>query len=192
VAILLVAIAAGFGAFWLCTFFGTSDLRSVTADRDADLMWLRRESDLADLQFQRIQALHTAYASKCDLMCRRIMNANTVLDVAISKNMQEELRRGATHLQRPFAFMQNTTPIELARLSGSVYLPRNIAGGTALIKYVVNKFSDSAQIVFITGQPGGSVAKLVPRFHDRPTREPEPWQSLGCGNRLGCSFANRR
>jgi hypothetical protein len=31
-----------------------------------------------------------------------------------------------------------------------------------------------------------------PRFHDRPTREPEPWQSLGCWNRLGCSFANRR
>jgi hypothetical protein len=38
VAVLLVAIVAGFGAFWLCTFFGTSDLRSVTADRDADLI----------------------------------------------------------------------------------------------------------------------------------------------------------
>ncbi len=46
------------------------------------------------------------------------------------------------------------------KLSGSVYLPRNIAGGTALIKYVVNKFSDCAQIVFITGQPGARVAKL--------------------------------
>ena len=88
VAILLVAIAAGFGAFWLCTFFGTSDLRSVTADRDADLMWLRREFALTDVQFQRIQALHTAYASKCDLMCQRIMNANTALDAAISRNKQ--------------------------------------------------------------------------------------------------------
>jgi len=73
VAILLVAIAAGLGAFWLCTFLGTSDLRSVTADRDADLMWLQREFALTDVQFQRIQALHTAYASKCDLMCQRIM-----------------------------------------------------------------------------------------------------------------------
>ena len=88
VAILLVAIAAGLGAFWLCTFFGTSDLRSVTADRDADLMWLRREFDLTDVQFQRIQALHPAYASKCDLMCQRIMNANTALDAAISRNKQ--------------------------------------------------------------------------------------------------------
>ena len=88
VAILLVAIAAGLGAFWLCTFFGTSDLRSVAADRDADLMWLRREFHLTDVQFQRIQALHAAYASKCDLMCQRIMNANTALDAAISRNKQ--------------------------------------------------------------------------------------------------------
>ena len=88
VAILLVAIAAGLGAFWLCTFFGTSDLRSVTADRDADLMWLRREFALTDVQFQRIQALHMAYALKCDLMCQRIMNANTALDAAISRNKQ--------------------------------------------------------------------------------------------------------
>ena len=88
VAILLLAIAAGLGAFWLCTFFGTSDLRSVTADRDADLMWLRREFDLNDVQFQRIRGLHTAYAAKCDLMCQRIMNANAALDAAISRNKQ--------------------------------------------------------------------------------------------------------
>jgi hypothetical protein len=87
-AILFVAIAAGLGAFWLCTFFGTSDLRSVSADRDADLVWLRREFDLTDVQFQRIRALHTAYAAKCDLMCQRIMNANDALDAAISRNNQ--------------------------------------------------------------------------------------------------------
>src|ERR1700680_2528789 len=88
VVILLVAVAAGLGAFWLCTFFGTSDLRSVSSERDADLMWLRREFGLTDAQFQRIQALHIAYASKCDLMCQRIMNANTALDAAISRNKQ--------------------------------------------------------------------------------------------------------
>jgi hypothetical protein len=88
VAILFVAVAAGLGAFWLCTFFGTSDLRSVSADRDADLVWLRREFDLSDVQFQRIQSLHSAYASKCDLMCQQIMNANAALDAAISRNKQ--------------------------------------------------------------------------------------------------------
>ena len=88
VAILFVAIAAGLGAFWLCIFFGTSDLRLVSADRDADLVWLRREFNLSDAQFQRIRALHTAYASKCDLMCQRIMNANGALDAAISRNKQ--------------------------------------------------------------------------------------------------------
>jgi hypothetical protein len=88
VAILLASIAAGLGAFWLCTFFGTADLRSVSSDRDADLVWLRREFDLTDLQFQRIRALHTAYAATCDLMCQRIMNANAALDAAISRNKQ--------------------------------------------------------------------------------------------------------
>lgn len=85
-AILFAFIAAGLGAFWLCTFFGTTDLRSVSSDRDAELVWLRREFHLTDEQFQRIQALHTAYAGKCDLMCQRIMKANAALDAAISRN----------------------------------------------------------------------------------------------------------
>jgi len=88
VAILFAAIAAGLGAFWVCTFFGTTDLRSVSSDRDADLVWLRREFDLTDVQFQRIRALHTAYAAKCDLMYQRTMNANAALDAAISRNKQ--------------------------------------------------------------------------------------------------------
>jgi hypothetical protein len=86
VSILFAAVAAGFGAFWLCTFFGTADLRSVSADRDAGLIWLRREFHLTDAQFLRIQALQTAYAGKCDLMCQQIMNANAALDAAISRN----------------------------------------------------------------------------------------------------------
>ena len=86
VAILFAAIAAGFGAFWLCTFFGTADLRSVSADHGAGLVWLRREFHLTDVQFRRIQALQTAYAGKCDLMCQQIMNANAALDAAISRN----------------------------------------------------------------------------------------------------------
>lgn len=86
VAILFAPIAAGFGAFWLCTFFGTADLRSVSSDRDAELVWLRREFHLTDAQFQRIQALHTAYVGKCDLTCQRIMDANAMLDAAISRS----------------------------------------------------------------------------------------------------------
>ena len=86
VAILLAAITVGFGAFWLCTFFGTADLRSASLHRDAELIWLRREFHLTDAQFQKIQALHTAYVGKCDLTCRRIMDANAVLDAAISRS----------------------------------------------------------------------------------------------------------
>ena len=88
VAILLATLAGGFGAFWLCAFFGTADLRAVSSDRDAELVWLRREFRLTDAQFLRIQALHTAYVEKCDLMCQRIMIANAALDAAISRNRQ--------------------------------------------------------------------------------------------------------
>ena len=86
VGILFATIAAGFGAFWLCTFFGTADLRSVSSDRDAELVWLGREFHLTDAQLQPIRALHRAYVGKCDLMCQQIMNANAALDAAISRN----------------------------------------------------------------------------------------------------------
>jgi hypothetical protein len=88
VGILFSTIAAGLGAFWLCTFFGTIEMRSVSAGRDAELAWLRREFHLSDTQYQRIASLHTAYSEKCDLMCQRIMNANAALDSAISRNKQ--------------------------------------------------------------------------------------------------------
>jgi hypothetical protein len=84
--ILFAFIAAGLGAFWLCTFFGTTDLRSASSGRDAELVWLRREFHLSGEQFQRIRALHATYAGKCDLMCQRIMKANAALDAAISRN----------------------------------------------------------------------------------------------------------
>jgi hypothetical protein len=98
VGILSATIAAGFGAFWLCTFFGTADLRSVSSDRDAELIWLRREFHLTDAHFLQIRALHTAYVGKCDLMCRRIMDANAVLDAAITSN-----RRVTPEIQQAMA-----------------------------------------------------------------------------------------
>ena len=98
VAILFATIAAGFGAFWLCTFFGTADLRSVSSDRDAELIWLRRQFHLTEAQFLRIQALHTAYVGKCNLTCRRIMDANAVMDAAISRS-----RRVTPEIQQAMA-----------------------------------------------------------------------------------------
>jgi hypothetical protein len=82
----LAAIAAGYAAFWLCTFLGTAEMRSASSDPDAGLVWLRREFHLTDAQFQRIRALHAAYATRCDVMCQEIMNANAALDAAISRN----------------------------------------------------------------------------------------------------------
>jgi hypothetical protein len=85
-AILLAALVTGYTAFWLCTFFGTAEMRSASSDPDPGLIWLRHEFHLTDAEFQRIKALHAAYAEKCDVMCQQIMSANAALDAAISKN----------------------------------------------------------------------------------------------------------
>jgi hypothetical protein len=100
--ILLGSIALGYGAYLLCTFFGTAEVRSVAAGSDSSLVWLRKEFHLSDTQFQRIKTLHAVYADKCDLMCQRIMNANAALDAAISRNKQvtPELQQALAEVAR--------------------------------------------------------------------------------------------
>jgi hypothetical protein len=101
-AILLGSIAAGYGAYLICAFVGTAEVRSAAADSDSGLVWLRKEFHLTGAQFQRIKTLHTAYADRCDLMCQRIMNANAALDAAISRNKQvtSELQQALTEVAR--------------------------------------------------------------------------------------------
>ena len=100
--ILLGSIAAGYGAYLLCTFVGTAEMRSAASDSDSGLVWLRKEFRLSDAQFQRIKGLQSAYAGKCDLMCQRIMDANAALDAAISRNKQvtPEIQQALTEVAR--------------------------------------------------------------------------------------------
>lgn len=101
-AILLGSIVAGYGAYLLCTFVGTAEMRSAASDSESGLVWLRKEFHLSDAQFERIKTLQSVYASKCDLMCQRIMNANAALDAAISRNKQvtPEIQQAITDVAR--------------------------------------------------------------------------------------------
>jgi hypothetical protein len=100
--ILLGSIALGYGAYLICAFVGTAEVRSAAAGSDSGLVWLRKEFHLSDAQFQRIKTLHSTYAERCDLMCQRIMDANTALDSAISRNKQvtPEIQQAITEVAR--------------------------------------------------------------------------------------------
>ena len=83
---LIGALAVGVVAFYGCNFFTTRDLREMAAAPNGGLEWLRREFHLSDPQFQKIEALQSAYAPVCNDMCRKIMEANCKLDRVVSEN----------------------------------------------------------------------------------------------------------
>ena len=60
----------------------------MAAAPNGGLEWLRREFHLSGAQFQKIEALQSAYAPVCNEMCRRIMEANSKLDRLVSENRE--------------------------------------------------------------------------------------------------------
>ena len=58
----------------------------MIAASDAELLWLRREFNLTDAQYERIKLLHEKYSARCDLMCQRIAEVNARLNGLISAN----------------------------------------------------------------------------------------------------------
>jgi hypothetical protein len=83
---LIGALAVGLIAFYGCNFFATRDLREMAAAPNGGLEWLRREFHLSGAQFQKIEALQSAYAPVCNEMCRRITDANLKLDRLVTEN----------------------------------------------------------------------------------------------------------
>ncbi len=69
---LIGALVAGVIAFYGCNFFATRDLREMAAAPNGGLEWLRREFHLSGAQFQKIEALQSAYAPVCNEMCRLV------------------------------------------------------------------------------------------------------------------------
>lgn len=55
-------------------------------EKKPEMEWLRHEYRLSDSQFSRIQAIHRAYAPKCELLCEKIAAANSRLEKIIVGN----------------------------------------------------------------------------------------------------------
>lgn len=73
---LLVAAAA----FWAVYFVSTGSQRALLGQKNPELLWLKKEFQLSDGEFQRIEALHQAYLPHCAEMCQRIAMHQEQLD----------------------------------------------------------------------------------------------------------------
>lgn len=85
----LVLLIAALGSLLVyCVYFycATQPIQAMLTKPEGEMEWLRREFNLTDAQFAKIKALHEAYRPKCDLMCQRIAEANTKLDLLIQNN----------------------------------------------------------------------------------------------------------
>jgi hypothetical protein len=80
------AVAAAAITFCGINFFATRDLGQMAKAPNGELDWLRREFHLSDAQFAKIATLQSAYTPVCDDMCRKITEANSKLDRAVSEN----------------------------------------------------------------------------------------------------------
>lgn len=74
---------AGYATYYHCA---TAAARTMSAQADGGMEWLRREYHLSDAQFARVQQVHRDYAPKCDRMCEQIGKANARLDELILTN----------------------------------------------------------------------------------------------------------
>jgi len=84
----LGAVAVAVVTFCAINFFATRDLRQMATSPGGELEWLRREFHLSDSQFEKIEALQSAYAPVCNEMCQRIMSANAKLDQLLSEHLE--------------------------------------------------------------------------------------------------------
>jgi hypothetical protein len=85
---LLGATAVAAVTFCGISFFATRDLSQMATSPGGELEWLRREFHLSDAQFQKIEALQSAYAPVCNQMCEKIMSANANLDRLLSEHQE--------------------------------------------------------------------------------------------------------
>ena len=127
--ILVLALVAAFGGYFLYFHAATQPTAQMLAQPQSEMIWLKKEYHLTDAQFARIQELHREYAPRCDRMCERIANANSRLDDLIKSSrtfrpevekaladcvaVQAECRRAL--LQHVYAVSAEMSPADGAR-----------------------------------------------------------------------------
>jgi hypothetical protein len=83
--ILVAGLFLAIGAYGALYFSGTARHRQMIHEPASELLWLRSEFKLNDLEFKRISDLHDAYLPRCREMCRRIAAKNVELKTIIAQ-----------------------------------------------------------------------------------------------------------
>ena len=76
---LLVACAA----YCLLYLAGTAAHRKLFASQTPELLWLKKEFNLSEAEFVRIEQLHQAYLPQCQERCLRIEEINDKISKAV-------------------------------------------------------------------------------------------------------------
>lgn len=118
--ILLLALAAGLGAFWVTRSHQPAARQEVLLDAMPELAWLRRELKLSDEQFAKASALHTAYRPQCAAMCRSIADAQSTMEslARTARGMTPELAAAVTEHARVQAECQQKMLAHLYQTAG--------------------------------------------------------------------------
>ena len=80
---LAAGVAGGILAFLVAYGVATRESRAILREPGAELIWLKKEFGLSETEFQRVSALHHAYAPTCAQLCRRIAEQNGKLQAAV-------------------------------------------------------------------------------------------------------------
>jgi hypothetical protein len=97
-AILILALLAGFAAFGITRKHCATSNGNTLLDHLPELAWLKTELTLSDTQFSKVAELHDAYRPVCEEMCRRIDESRAHLEAVALKNRSTD-----TELQQAIA-----------------------------------------------------------------------------------------
>jgi len=79
ITILAAGLLVGGAAYLGLYFAGTSSRREMLHSQTPELLWLKKEFNLSDAEFERISRLHEGYLPECAGMCARIEAKNAEL-----------------------------------------------------------------------------------------------------------------
>jgi hypothetical protein len=83
--ILLLGVALGAVAYGGFYFAGTAAQREMLESPVPELAWLKKEFNLGDAEFARVEQLHEGFKAECMEICRRIDLKNAELKELLAK-----------------------------------------------------------------------------------------------------------
>ena len=95
IAIGMLALALGLGAFWCARLVRpkVAGTGACTTHHCSELSWMKEEFGLDDEEFRKIEQLHSDYVPRCDELCCRIADSSAKVQrlAEQSDSMTEEL-----------------------------------------------------------------------------------------------------